>query len=146
VVLTNLAPPRDAISPWLIHRLAEQPISLIGTPARVRPGLRTLHALLGQEPLILPTAQSTLRAGFDAITARLGIVPLIAAEVDDMAMIRLLAREDAGLAVIPPIVVRDELQAGLLTEAAKFDDLTETFLAVTLQRRFPNPLLVSLLS
>jgi len=65
--------------------------------------------------------------------------------VDDMAMIRLLARADAGLAVIPPIVVQDELQSGQLVEAARLDGLRENFLAVTLQRRFPNPLLAEVL-
>lgn len=145
VVLTNHAPSRDAASPWLIHRLAEQSVSLIGKPARVGPGTRTLRALLAEEPLILPSADTALRAGFDAITVRLGVSPTIAAEADDMAMMRLLAREDAGLAVIPPIVVLDELNSGLLTEAAKFEGLTEDFHAVTLQRRFPNPLLAGLL-
>ena len=62
-----------------------------------------------------------------------------------MAMLRLLVREDAGLAVIPPIVVRDELHTGRLSEAARLDGITETFLAVTLERRFPNPLLADLL-
>ena len=62
-----------------------------------------------------------------------------------MAMIRLLARADAGLAIIPPIVVRDELQSGLLLEAARLDGISETFVAVTLQRRFPNPLLADVL-
>ena len=40
----------------------------------------------------------------------------------------------------PPIVVRDELASGLLVERAQLKDITEQFLAVTLQRRFPNPL------
>ena len=47
----------------------------------------------------------------------------------------------SGLAVIPPIVVQDELAAGLLTEAAQLDVVTQTFQAVTAARRFPNPLL-----
>ena len=63
-----------------------------------------------------------------------------------MAMLRLLAREDAGLAVIPPIVVRDELASGRLVEAAQLDGIRENFLAVTRERRFPNPLLSELLS
>lgn len=54
-------------------------------------------------------------------------------------MIRLLARADAGLAVIPPIVVRDELLSGVLVEASRLDGIGETFLAVTRERRFPNP-------
>lgn len=141
VVLTNLAPARDAVSPWLIHRLDEQPVSLIGSPARVGDPPRALTDLLATEPLIVPTADTAIRAAFDALTARLGISPCIAAEADDMAMLRLLAREDAGLAVLPPIVVRDELAAGRLVEAASLEGISELFLAVTLARRFPNPLL-----
>lgn len=145
VVLTNLAPARDAASQWLIHRLDEQPVSLIGTPGRAGRSGRPLAELLGQEPLILPTPETALRAGFDALAARLGVTPIIAAEADDMAMLRLLAREDAGLTVIPPIVVRDELASGRLVEVARLDDIAETFLAVTLARRFPNPLLAEIL-
>ncbi|MEO6298771.1 MAG: LysR family transcriptional regulator, partial [Paracoccaceae bacterium] len=59
--------------------------------------------------------------------------------------IRLLARADAGLAIIPPIVVRDELRSGALVEAARLDGISETFFAVTQPRRFPNPLLTEVL-
>jgi LysR family transcriptional regulator, transcriptional activator of nhaA len=145
VVLTNLAPPRDAASPWLVHRLADQPVSLVGTPKRLGTMTANLADLLEREPLILPTPDTALRAGFDAMTARMGIVPRIAAEADDMAMLRLLAREDAGLAVIPPIVVQDELAGGRLVEAARLPGIDEHFLAVTLSRRFPNPLLAEVL-
>jgi LysR family transcriptional activator of nhaA len=146
VVLTNLAPPRDAATPWLVHRLAEQRFSLIGTPARLGAPPRPMRELLMREPLILSPPETAMRAAFDALTSRLGIVPVIAAEVEDMAMLRLLAREDAGLAVTPPIVVQDELAAGLLVEAARLDDVTETFHAVTPARRFPNPLLSEVLA
>ena len=95
VVLTNLAPARDAASPWLIHRLAEQPVSLIGRPDLVGKG-RSLAQLLRSEPLVLPVPETALRADFDTMAARMGIVPLIAAEADDMAMLRLLAREGGG--------------------------------------------------
>jgi LysR family transcriptional activator of nhaA len=145
VVLTNLSPARDAASPWLIQQLDEQPVSLIGTPARVGAVPRSLAELIASEPLILPTPDTTLRAAFDALTSRLGLSPTVAAEADDMAMLRLLAREDAGLAVIPPIVVRDELAAGVLVEAATLDGVRENFLAVSLARRFPNALLAEVL-
>ncbi|MBP9184752.1 MAG: LysR family transcriptional regulator, partial [Fuscovulum sp.] len=55
VVLTNLAPARDAASPWLVHRLDEQPVGLIGTPARAGAAPRPLRDLLADQPLILPT-------------------------------------------------------------------------------------------
>lgn len=144
VVLTNLAPPREADTPWLVHQIGEQPVSLIGTPKRVAG--RDMQQLLRHEALVLPAKDSALRAGFDALMARYGLSPHVAAEADDMAMLRLLAREGAGLAVIPPIVVRDELTSGLLVEVARLDGIREHFLAVTRERRFPNPVIAELLA
>ena len=140
VILSNTPPPRDAATPWISHAIAEQPVSLIGTPARIGENA-AFEDLLALEPLVLPTVESSIRAGIDALFDRLHIRPRIAAEVDDMAMIRLLAREGAGLAVVPPIVVKDELETGRLVEVDRFPKLTETFYAVTLSRRFPNPIL-----
>lgn len=145
VVLTNLAPSREPGDAWLVHRIDEQPVSLIGTPGRVGGG-RGLAELLAGEPLILPAPGSALRTAFDGLAARLGALPQIAAEADDMAMLRLLAREDAGLAVIPPIVVLDELAQGLLVEALRLPGISEAFLAVTRERRFPNRLVAELLA
>lgn len=145
VVLTNLVPARDAASPYRVHALSEQPVSLIGTAAHAALAARPLAEVLGTEPLVLPTPESALRAGFDALADRLAVSPRLAAEADDMAMLRLLARAAAGLAVLPPIVVRDELAAGTLVEIHRLDDITEGFYAVTLHRRFPNPLVGELL-
>jgi LysR family transcriptional activator of nhaA len=89
-------------------------------------------------------AESGVRIGFEALISRLGVRPQIAAEVEDMAMMRLLAREDVGLAVLPPIVVEEEIATGALVEAARLPGIAETFYAVTIERRFPNPLLQSL--
>ncbi|WP_439155152.1 LysR family transcriptional regulator [Yoonia sp.] len=144
IVLINRPPARDAVTPFISHRLSEQPVSLVGTPDLLR-DTSGLHALLATQPIILPTADTGVRVGFDALTERLGIRPQIAAEVEDMAMMRLLAREGVGLAVLPPIVVQDELSTGRLIEADRLPGIGETFFAVTLTRRFPNPILADLL-
>jgi LysR family transcriptional activator of nhaA len=62
-----------------------------------------------------------------------------------MAMLRLLARADIGLAVLPAIVVKDEIAAGVLIEGDPLQGITEVFYAVTLDRRFPNPLVRELI-
>jgi LysR family transcriptional activator of nhaA len=144
VVLTSRVPSPAAMSRFVAHTLSEQPISIIGTPARLA-GHASLPELLRSHPIIVPTIESPVRAGFDTLCARLKVDPVLAAEVDDMAMMRLLVREDIGLALLPPIVVRGELQSGLLTEADMRIGLTESFHAVTAQRQFPNPLLAALL-
>lgn len=144
VVLLNQPPARDAVTPFVSHRLSEQPVSLVGTPGRLA-GPRNLRDLLSSQPVILPTADTGVRVGFDALADRLGLRPQIAAEVDDMAMMRLLARDGVGLAVLPPIVVQDELSSGRLLEVDRLPGISETFYAVTIKRRFPNPLLADLL-
>jgi LysR family transcriptional activator of nhaA len=67
---------------------------------------------LTSEPVALLARGTLDRAVFDSLTARLDVHPGVAAEVDDMAIMRLLAREDAGLAVLALIVVATELAAG----------------------------------
>jgi len=145
VVLTNQPPPVGAPSLFVAHRISEQPVSLVGRHDQVQ-STDGMAALLAQRPLIVPTIGTSVRTGFDALLSRLGLRPQIAAEVDDMAMMRLLAREGAGLAVLPPIVVKDELATGILIEVDRLPGITEQFLAVTVRRRFPSPLITTLLN
>ena len=144
VVLTNVAPARDSATPWIVHTLDRQGVGLVGTPERVA-GRSDVGELLAQEPLIAPTIETGIRGQFDALCERRGHTPTFVAEVDDMALIRVLTRQDLGLAVIPPIVTRDELASGSLVLAAPLPDVTETFSAITLSRKFPNPLLAELI-
>jgi LysR family transcriptional activator of nhaA len=144
VLLSNMAPSRDGGTPWVPHVIGEQAVALVGHPARVR-AVRDWRKLLGREPLVLPSPESSIRGAFDALVYQLGIVPQVAAEVDDMAMLRLLVRQNAGLGVVPPIVVRDELAAGTLRQVARLPGIKETFFAITLPREFPHPLLAELI-
>jgi len=144
VLLSNMLPPRDETTSWTSHLIADQPISLIGPPG-AKP-TKTPAALLANVPLIVPTLENHIRGEFDAYAERVGVRPRIAAEVDDMALLRLLAREGLGYAVVPPIVVRDELSAGLLKECGPLPGLKESFYAITPSRRFPNPILKDLMT
>ena len=143
IVLTNEAPPVDTAVAFLAHQLDAQPVSLVGTAALLAGG-HDVATLLATQPVILP-ATGSVRTGFDALASRLGVRLTIAAEVDDMAMMRLLAREAPALAVTPPIVVADELAAGLLVEADRLPGITEVFYAVTVRRRFPRAIVQRLL-
>jgi LysR family transcriptional activator of nhaA len=148
-LLSNSPPLRDAASPWISHLISEQSVSLVGPKrrgARRQSPSKALRRLLSEHPLIIPGPDSSIRTSFDALVDRLGIEVRIAAEVDDMAMLRLLARHGSALAIVPPIVVADELEQGILMELVRIPELAETFYATTLRRRFPNPLLRELVS
>lgn len=144
VILANSAAPRDARSLLRSHLLAEQPVSLVGRPRSEKANFRFPEDL-NTEPLLLPSLDSDIRVTFDRILELAGIRPTILAEVDDMAMLRLLAREREGVTLVPPIVVRDELLAGTLVEYCSVPEVTERFYAIVKKRRFPNQLLTDLL-
>ena len=144
VVLSNSAAPRDARASFRNHLLDQQPVSLVGRP---RAGQRPFRFPedLRHEPILLPSLDSDIRVRFDHLLDVAGIRPIILAEVDDMAMLRLLAREREGVTLVPPIVVFDELEAGVLVEHCRIPHLTESFYAIIQKRRFPNRLLAELL-
>lgn len=146
MVLLNAGAERDGeAGAYRYHRLFEQEAALVGTSNRLGES-RSIETLLTHHPVILPSQHSSIRGGFDALVARLNIEVRIAAEADDMAMLRLLAREDLGVAILPPVVVRDELRSGALIEADHLPGVYESFFAVTVERQFPNPLVRNLLS
>jgi LysR family transcriptional activator of nhaA len=144
VVLANSAAPRDARSTLRNYLLNEQAVSLVGRPPRRRPRFRFPNNLR-TESILLPSLDSDIRVAFDRILELAGIRPNILAEVDDMAMLRLLARERNGVTLVPPIVVRDELKMGILVEHCRIPEVTEKFYAIVQKRRFPNQLLTKIL-
>ncbi|MTJ79561.1 MAG: LysR family transcriptional regulator [Telmatospirillum sp.] len=144
VILSNRGAVQDAHSSLRSFLLNQQPVSLVGHP---RPGQKTFRFPddLATVPVLLPSLDSEIRISFDRLLERTGIRPVILAEVDDMAMLRLLARERQGVTLVPPIVVRDELESGVLVEHYRIPEVTETFYAIVKKRRFPNRLLRDLL-
>lgn len=143
VVLSNLPVPRDAETPWHSRLLDEQPVSLVGLPLKKRVRFKFPQDLR-HTPVVLPSLDSNIRVAFDLLLEQHGIRPIIAAEVDDMAMLRLLAREGAGLALVPPVVVSGELKSRMLVERYRIREIHECFYAITPSRRFPNPMLAEI--
>ncbi len=138
VVLTTELPPEG----FEAHPIATQVVGLHGHPDRLN--YTTLKALLTAEPLIVPTDRA-IRSRFDGLLGRLEVTPRILADVDDMAMVRLLARENAGVAVAPSVVLADEIASGRLATAPFKLGIEEPFYAVTVPRSFPHPELAALL-
>jgi LysR family transcriptional activator of nhaA len=144
LILSNRRIVATADDPWRCRRIARQPVSLVGHRRRGRKPFRFPEDL-ADTLLILPGPDSDVRAGFDVMCRRIGLRPRVLAEVDDMALLRLIARDSKGVALVPSVVVQDELRTGRLVEHAVVPDLFEDFYAITVQRRFAPPMLDELL-
>jgi len=147
VVLSNSPVPRDSTTVLHSHLIAQQPVSLVSRPPKSgqRKRLRFPQDLEGL-PVVLPAHPGSLRAAFDLELDRAGVQAKVLAEVDDMAMLRLFARESGAVTLVPLVVVRDELASGVLVERARLDSIRESFYAITADRRFPQPLLRELVA
>lgn len=144
VVLSNVAVRGDEENPWRSRRVARQRVSVIGKP-RGRKAFR-IPEDLRDTPLLLPGAHSDIRGAFDLLCEQWNLRPLVRAEVDDMAMLRLLVRDSDSLAILPKVVVRDEIESGVLKEHAVLPGLYENFYAISVKRHFEPPLLKRLLA
>lgn len=145
VVLSNHALRRDAETQHFSHLLAEQEVSLVARPTRRKRTFQFPEDCRTM-PLILPSLESEIRAGFDLLLDQAGVHPIIAAEVDDMAMLRVLALRTNQITLVPKVVVQDELRAGLLVELHRLSSIKERFFAITPSRTFPNPLVKELIA
>ena len=144
LVLANQPAVGEASSAFDNTLVAEQPVSLVSRPPKTKTRF-TFPDDLARVPVVLPGRGNAVRSAFDSLLGRAGIRPIILAEVDDMAMLRLMARESPGVTLVPGVVVVDELRSGALVERTRLKDVKEQFFAITQHRRFPNPLVAALI-
>lgn len=138
LLLSNIPPGGADAEHTHAHILGEMPVYLVGRPPFKIPK-KPFPKWLDDIPLFLPSGRSSARVEFDALLVRAGVEPRIQAEVDDMALLRLLATTGAGLALVPEIGVKFELEEKSLMRIEKVKNLKERFYAITAQRsRLPD--------
>ncbi|MEP7329026.1 MAG: LysR family transcriptional regulator [Betaproteobacteria bacterium] len=135
VVLANETVRAESNRPLHCRFLGRQAISLVG-PASIWKDrqLRVPEDLHGAD-IALPGPRHALRAQFDALCISANVKPRLRAEVDDMAMLRLIARDSGWLTVLPEVVVQDELRSGILLKLGESTELQENFYAITTPSR-----------
>jgi LysR family transcriptional activator of nhaA len=137
LVLSNIPLRADQERNVFSHLLGEVPVFLVG--GRRLGGKRQRFPLfLHGQPLFLPSHQSHVRMDFDLLLMKAGIEPEVRAEVDDMALLRLLALSGEGLALVSKIVVERELESRQIKFMLRVPGLVERYYALTARKRFEN--------
>jgi len=137
MALTNIPVRGSNNDNWQSRVLARQPVAIIG------PSGLDLTPVFDERyrhrRWVLPYGENPLRSAFDAFAAQYQLQPEIVAESDDMAMLRLLTRDTGALAVMPEVVVKDEIDSGELKNYMLLPNVYENFYAVTAKRRVVHP-------
>jgi LysR family transcriptional regulator, transcriptional activator of nhaA len=135
VVLANEPVAAEADRPLHCRFLGSQAISLVGPAGAWKDRSLRIPEDLDGVDVVLPGPRHALRAQFDALCLSAGVKPRLRAEVDDMAMLRLIARDSGWLTVLPEVVVQDELRSGTLVSVGRSTQLQERFYAITTAHR-----------
>ena len=142
LALSNIAVQGNDSQLWQCRLLARQPVAVIGPPGTAQTDNLAEYQ---QRRWVLPPVQSPIRTAFDALAAQYQLQPDVVAEADDMAMLRLLARDSGALTVMPEVVVKDELQTRRLVKYLTLPQVYENFYIITTQRDLLHPQLTQLL-
>lgn len=145
IVLSNRPVVAEAGRPWRCARIDRQSVCLVGPP-RGKSRRFSLPRDADGQRFVLPGPSSDIRSQFDVWREKARIRVDIAAEVDDMALLRLMARDSGAMTVVPEVVVQDELREGRLERYCVVPGVFENFYAITAFRRAPSPLARELLA
>jgi LysR family transcriptional activator of nhaA len=145
LILSNRPVAPDVQHSWRCKRIARQPVCLVGPPMK-RNRIFRFPDDLPTVKLLLPGHSSDIRTQFELLCEDLAVAVRPYAEVDDMAMLRLLARDSGGVALVPEVVVQDELKSGVLQKYCELPKVVENFYSITTERQFQPSALKRLLA
>jgi LysR family transcriptional activator of nhaA len=142
VVLTNQKP--ETTVSLKFRTIAKQPISIVGKPLRSKDKFN-FQTDLAKYKLLLPSNGSEMRASFDELCEQNGIEYHAMAEINDMPALRLFLRDAKCIALLPKVVVQDEINNQILQEYCQLHGLYEYFYAIYTKRCLSPGLLQDLL-
>ena len=144
IVLSNFRPSPSAQYAFKTKSVAKQQLSLIGKPlANAKPF--NFPQDLSQHKLLLPSVGTEIRAMFDLICYEQQITYTNMAEINDMPTLRLILRDSNCVALMPKVVVQDEVSNHTLQEYCTIPGLYEQFYAISTKRHFEPEIIKMLL-
>ena len=120
------------------HLLGESGVTIFGARALAAAHRRRFPRSLNDAPFVAPTDNSVLRRSLDAWFARQGVHPLIVAEIEDSAVLKVFGQRGLGLFAGPTVLEREiRRQYGVLV-VGRIDVVRERFYAITAERKLTH--------
>lgn len=115
VVVTNFDYSVGLGQDFASRLVANIPISFIGTP-KLRRQVRRFPSDMAKVPLLVRTTENPIRRSVDAYLRARGVRPRIEIEIENPLLIRLLALQGRGVAVLDTLTVNDDLKSKRLVK------------------------------
>jgi LysR family transcriptional regulator, transcriptional activator of nhaA len=126
------------------HLLGECGVTVFGTAARIEALEGEFPASLDGAPFLLPTANTTMRRSLDQWFEATGIRPMIAAEIEDSAVLKAFGEAGVGLFAAPTTMEAEIRRMYRVRALGRIDAIRERFYAISVERRLKHPAVVAI--
>ena len=137
IILSNFPARTDVDRDLFNHAIGEMNVVAMGAEKFLSEG-KDIKEMLKTNPIFIPTFDSEIRSGLDRWFRQNDVEPNIKGEIEDMALIRLMAMSGKGIVLAPEIVAIDEIRNGSLKVFHRFEEMKEYYYAITPDRKFKN--------
>ena len=127
------------------HPLGECGVSFLASADLAKKLRKGFPASLHGAPLLLPTRGAAVRREIDQWLDHNDITPRLVGEFQDSALMKIVAREGAGIIPVPSVVETEVRREFHLERVAHTNEVKERFYLISVERRLKNPLVQRLL-
>lgn len=126
------------------HEVGHSQVTIVGKPGLVDT-TKGFPQLLHGAPLVLPTVETSMRRAIDDCLDELNLHPLVVAEFEDSALLKLVASNGLGLVPVPERVCDEVCAQYGMVHYGTLDEVYERIYVVTVRREEPHPFVNPLL-
>jgi LysR family transcriptional activator of nhaA len=121
------------------HLLGESGISFFASAAQAARYRADFPHSLDRAPVLMPTVSSSLRRALEQWFEREGVKPIIAAEFEDRALMKVFGEAGVGVFTSPTAIEDDVLVRYRVEVIGRSDAVTERFYVISAERRIRHP-------
>jgi LysR family transcriptional activator of nhaA len=137
-VVLSSRPPGDEVGPgFLVHVLVDSPVVFVVRKGGTRSRSRSVEHRIRSGELFIPGRSFEARPELDAYLESMGGNFRIKGEVEDIALLRILALRSDAVVAVPRLGVQNDIDSGELTVLAVAPEIKQRFYAIT--RSLLNP-------
>lgn len=126
------------------HLLGESEVVVLGVRALAARHRQGFPASLDGAPFVLPTDSSTLRRSLDHWFGAQGLAPRAVAEVEDSALVKVLAQDGLGLVALPSAIERAVRKQYGLELVGRLPEVIERYYAISIERKLVHPAVIAI--
>jgi LysR family transcriptional activator of nhaA len=126
------------------HKLGECGVTFFARADSAKQLKRNFPSSLSGQPMLLPTSTTTMRRLIDRWLDEHEIHPLITAEFEDSALMKVFGQAGGGAFPAPSAIEREVIRQYDVEPVGRVEGLIERFFAISVERKLKHPAIVAI--